>query len=215
MGAARTAEKRGISTAAKRAGRKAEPYNAGEARLAKMLTRCIDARRTGKDIEQVLSRYPEEAMEVRPLLEIAEILHARSRAAHSGPRPRRLRAEREPTSQIMGDASGEATPEASLPFPYRRLYPSLFAFVLAATESERAAELPLHPHSEYRPGWRTAGRWRKRTGGYSCSGLHDGRCAQRHGVRRKRRAEPRPRRRLLTRKKPCVRCPRSSEMLFR
>jgi hypothetical protein len=41
----------------------------------------------------------------------------------------------------MGDASGEATPEASLPFPYRRLYPSLFAFVLAATESERPAEL--------------------------------------------------------------------------
>lgn len=82
MSAVRTAEKRGTSTLGKRSRPKAEHYDAGEVRLAKILARCMDAQRNGKSIEPVLARYPQEAIELRPLLEIAEMLRAQHEAAN-------------------------------------------------------------------------------------------------------------------------------------
>jgi hypothetical protein len=59
-----------------------ERRESGELRMAKILARCIEAQRRGMSIESILTRYPEEAIELRPLLEIAEMLRTRRQAAN-------------------------------------------------------------------------------------------------------------------------------------
>ena len=84
MSAVRTAEK----AASSKRGQTQRRDRAGlghpgpeELRLAKVLARCVDAQRRGTDLETILARYPAEADELRPLLEIAAMLQERRRAA--------------------------------------------------------------------------------------------------------------------------------------
>jgi len=51
-------------------------YDRGEDVLATVLSECLDEmQRDGGDIETVLAQNPELAAEIRPLLEVAALLH--------------------------------------------------------------------------------------------------------------------------------------------